>query len=321
MSTVPAAGPIPADPFLDRRVATRMAQDWARAAMDDPGTRFLLARGTSHLMQSQPAGTLAFVDARYPGLASVDQSQLVLLGWFRGHRCVLVDLPADAPLTPPPDTRFEELRPLLPLLHEDEARLLAYCRALLVWRARQRYCGVCGAPTTPRSAGHMLACTRDSCGASFFPRIDPAVIVLVTDGPMALLGRQAAWPAGRYSALAGFVEPGESLEEAVAREVEEETGVRVGSTHYCASQPWPFPASLIPCDGGTRAAASGRRTRGRALVHVRRTASCARRAAAAAAYDCAAANRGVAAARRPRAPLRRQRACGRNGNGSGQARL
>jgi NAD+ diphosphatase len=245
MSTVPAAGPIPADPFLDRRVATRMAQDWARAAMDDPGTRFLLARGTSHLMQSQPAGTLAFVDARYPGLASVDQSQLVLLGWFRGHRCVLVDLPADAPLTPPPDTRFEELRPLLPLLHEDEARLLAYCRALLVWRARQRYCGVCGAPTTPRSAGHMLACTRDSCGASFFPRIDPAVIVLVTDGPMALLGRQAAWPAGRYSALAGFVEPGESLEEAVAREVEEETGVRVGSTHYCASQPWPFPASLM----------------------------------------------------------------------------
>ena len=245
MSIVPAAGPFPTDSFLARRGAMRMAPGWASTAMADPGTRYLLARGTVHLMQSQPAGTIAFLDAQYPGIAALDESHLILLGWFRGNRCVLVDLPSDQTVTPPPDTRYEELRPLLPLLHEDEARLLAYCRALLVWRARQRYCGVCGAPTAPRSAGHMLACTRDSCGASFFPRIDPAVIVLVTDGPIALLGRQAAWPAGRYSALAGFVEPGESLEEAVAREVEEETGVRIGSTHYFASQPWPFPASLM----------------------------------------------------------------------------
>jgi NAD+ diphosphatase len=127
----------------------------------------------------------------------------------------------------------------------DEAQLLAYARALLIWRARQRHCGVCGAPTLPRSAGHVLVCTNPACQSEFFPRIDPAIIVLVTDGSRALLGRQASWPAGRYSALAGFVEPGEGLEEAVAREVEEETGVRVRSTRYFASQPWPFPASLM----------------------------------------------------------------------------
>jgi NAD+ diphosphatase len=245
MSFVPAADPFPADSILDRRGEMRVAQDWARAAMADPGTRFLLACGTSHLMRIDPTGTIAFVDAAYPGLASLDESHLILLGWFRGNRCVLVDLPVDAEIPKPPDTRFEELRPLLPLLHEDEAQLLAYCRALLVWRARQRYCGVCGAPTAPHSAGHVLLCSREGCGTSFFPRIDPAVIVLVADGALALLGRQAAWPAGRYSALAGFVEPGESLEEAVAREVEEETGVRISGAHYFASQPWPFPASLM----------------------------------------------------------------------------
>ncbi|HXN11335.1 MAG TPA: NAD(+) diphosphatase [Steroidobacteraceae bacterium] len=245
MSILPAASPFPADPFLERRGAMRVAEDWAHAAMIDPATRFLCARGTTHLMQLGPTATIAFVDAQHAGLSKLDESQLVLLGWFRGNRCVLVELPSDGPDAPPPGTRYEELRPLLPLLHEDEARLLAYCRALLVWRARHRHCGVCGAPTAPRSAGHVLVCSRESCGASFFPRIDPAVIVLVTDGPLALLGRQATWPAGRYSALAGFVEPGESLEEAVAREVEEETGVRVVRAHYFASQPWPFPASLM----------------------------------------------------------------------------
>jgi NAD+ diphosphatase len=102
---------------------------------------------------------------------------------------------------------------------------------------------VCGAPTAARSAGHVLVCTR--CGTDFFPRIDPAIIVLVSDADRALLGRQSSWAPGRYSALAGFVEAGESLEEAVVREVHEETGTRVTWVRYFASQPWPFPASLM----------------------------------------------------------------------------
>ena len=94
-------------------------------------------------------------------------------------------------------------------------------------------------------AGHALRCTNEACAQESFPRIDPAIIVLVCDGERALLGRQASWPQGRYSTLAGFVEPGESLEDAVAREVFEETGVPVHDVRYHSSQPWPFPSSLM----------------------------------------------------------------------------
>jgi len=114
-----------------------------------------------------------------------------------------------------------------------------------IWQLRHRYCGLCGSPTLAERAGHMLACTNRECAHQFFPRIDPAIIVLVTDGERALLGRQPGWPPGRYSTIAGFVEPGESLEDAVAREVLEETGVRVHQVDYHSSQPWPFPSSLM----------------------------------------------------------------------------
>ncbi len=134
---------------------------------------------------------------------------------------------------------------MAPGLPADDAGLLAYARALSIWRSRQRFCGICGAPTFPDRAGHLIRCSNDRCGHEFFPRIDPAIIVLVTDGEHALLGRQAGWPPGRYSTIAGFVEPGESLEDAVAREVLEETGVQILNTRYDSSQPWPFPSSLM----------------------------------------------------------------------------
>jgi len=118
-------------------------------------------------------------------------------------------------------------------------------RALTIWRARHRFCSVCAYPTVSERAGHVLRCSNPDCTHEFFPRIDPAVIVLVTDGDRVLLGRQATWPAGRYSTIAGFVEPGESLEDAVLREVHEETGVRVSNVEYHSSQPWPFPSSLM----------------------------------------------------------------------------
>ena len=231
-------------PSLQRRAEMRTQPDWVEAARSDPGTRFLICRGTTHLVRREPETSIAFLGPEEVGLGAIDASRLVLLGWFRGQRCVLVDLPPDLSLSPP-GTVYEELRPLLPLQAADEAQLLTYARALVIWRGRHRHCGVCGAPTVPRNAGHVLVCTNSACQSEFFPRIDPAIIVLVTDGSQALLGRQASWPTGRYSALAGFVEPGESLEEAVAREVEEETGVRIGPARYFASQPWPFPASLM----------------------------------------------------------------------------
>jgi NAD+ diphosphatase len=145
----------------------------------------------------------------------------------------------------PTAASFEDLRLIAAQLPAEEAGLLAYARAMVSWRRQHRFCGCCGAQTTPAKGGHVLICSNPACGKEQFPRIDPAIIVLVSDGDRALLGRQAAWPPGRYSTIAGFVEPGESLEDAVAREVLEETGIAVDDIEYHSSQPWPFPASLM----------------------------------------------------------------------------
>jgi NAD+ diphosphatase len=234
-----------AGPYIDRRAEEREQADWARMALEDPQTLYLLGRGTRQLVYTRPEPRIAFLEGRQAAVTAADHSRLVLLGWFRQRRCVLVEMEGEASLETPPHASFEELRPLSPLLAGDEAGLLAYARALSVWRARQRYCGACGAPTVPRRAGHCMRCSREGCAQEFFPRLDPAIIVLVTDGERALLGRQATWPPGRYSTIAGFVEPGESLEDAVVREVMEETGVPVAGARYDSSQPWPFPASIM----------------------------------------------------------------------------
>jgi NAD+ diphosphatase len=231
-------------PYIDRRAEEREAEGWARAALEDPGTLYLLASGTRQLVYTRPEPRIAFLE-RERVIAWADPSRLVLLGWFRERRCVLLELGDKPTCELPQHASFEELRPLSPLLRGEEAGLLAYARALSVWRARQRYCGACGAATIPHRAGHCMRCSKEGCGQEFFPRLDPAIIVLVTDGESALLGRQSSWPTGRYSTIAGFVEPGESLEDAVAREVMEETGVPVVGARYDSSQPWPFPASLM----------------------------------------------------------------------------
>ena len=136
-----------------------------------------------------------------------------------------------------------DLRSVGALWPAREAAALAEARALLHWQSRKRHCGGCGHALVLSKAGWQARCPQ--CGLEYYPRTDPAVIVAVSDGPRLLLGRQAAWPAGRWSVLAGFVEPGESLEQAVAREVMEEAGVPVLSATYAASQPWPFPMALM----------------------------------------------------------------------------
>lgn len=234
-----------AGPYIDRRAEEREHADWARLALEDPQTLYVLGSGTRQLVYTQPEPRIAFLEGRHAAVAAAGHDRLVLLGWFRERRCVLVEVGEEDPLETPPQASFEELRPLSPLLSGDEAGLLAYARALSIWRARQRYCGACGSPTIAQRAGHCMRCSREGCAQEFFPRLDPAIIVLVTDGERALLGRQAIWPPGRYSTIAGFVEPGESLEDAVAREVMEETGVPVTGARYDSSQPWPFPASIM----------------------------------------------------------------------------
>lgn len=235
-------------PHVDRRSEAREADTWLAEARADERTRYLVSRGTAQLMTDPGPGDkearVAFLPAGHPLVAAAGDD-VVLLGWFQGARCIMVPIGPEAEIETPPGTRFEELRPLSGRMSPEEAALLAYARALSVWRLRHRYCGLCGAPTRPERAGHLIRCTNPACAHQFFPRIDPAIIVLVSDGERALLGRQPSWPAGRYSTIAGFVEPGESLEDAVAREVREETGVEVTRVQYHSSQPWPFPSSLM----------------------------------------------------------------------------
>jgi NAD+ diphosphatase len=141
--------------------------------------------------------------------------------------------------------RFVALRQFDGLLSSEERSLLFYARSLAHWNAEQKFCHLCGYPTLPEEAGHVMGCTNPDCAHKHFPRTDPATIMLVHADDHCLLGRQASWPEGMYSTLAGFVEPGEKLEEAVSREVKEESGIEVKNVRYFGSQPWPFPQSLM----------------------------------------------------------------------------
>ena len=138
---------------------------------------------------------------------------------------------------------FAELRRVMTRLSERDAELAAMARGVLEWHRTHGFCATCGELTNITMAGWQRNCP--ACSRSHFPRTDPVVIMLITHGNRVLMGRSHVWPEGMYSLLAGFVEPGETLEGAVRREVFEESGIRVGAVDYLASQPWPFPASLM----------------------------------------------------------------------------
>jgi len=233
---------------LDRVSARRKDEAWIAGLLDHGESRFVAVwRGRSLVWaDGGDAPGAAFLAPR--DLAA-QAAAPVLLGLIGERAYFAVDLSAhEAPLealTTERPVEFTDLRRVGPLLPRDEGSLLAYARGIAYWHERHRFCGVCGAATRSDEAGHVRRCTDPACGASHFPRTDPAVIMLVHDGERCLLGRKPEWPAGMHSTLAGFVEPGESLEEAVAREVHEETGIVVDEVVYHSSQPWPFPASLM----------------------------------------------------------------------------
>jgi NAD+ diphosphatase len=216
---------------LDRAGPYRRDEAWLTARLADPATR-VVAASEAGVVVAEERPRLFAVDELPEGL------ELVLLGVDADGHAVFAADPGDEL---PGERRG--LRDLAPVLSQAEGGMVAHAVGLLNWHRRHRFCANCGARSEAREAGHVRVCP--ACGAQHHPRTDPVVIMLVTDGDRALLGRQAQWPAGRYSALAGFVEPGESLEEAVAREVREEAGVRVADVRYRSSQPWPFPSSLM----------------------------------------------------------------------------
>lgn len=236
---------------LDRGERFRRDENWLRARLGDGHSRvFPLWRGRNLVSVGEPPRPTELP----PDPSLMERAeQIVFLGIDECKRaCFAVDVSAadEAALGDIVEgSRFVELRRVGAIIGQADGALLAHARGLLYWHRQHRFCGACGAPTESRAGGHIRACTRSGCGAQHFPHVDPAVIMLVTrlarDGELCLLARQANWPRGMMSTLAGFVEPGESLEEAVRREIEEESGIRVALPHYRGSQPWPFPGSLM----------------------------------------------------------------------------
>jgi NAD+ diphosphatase len=236
---------------LDRAGLFRKDAAWLAAQRQHPQARAVPIWRATNLIVAGDAPRAAWLPLA-PFL-EIGGAEPHLLGLNDGVPHFAVDLSAlDEPLAHPlladavaAGAAFVELRDAAALLARPEAALLAYARGLTEWHRRNPRCPSCGAPTEAREAGHVRVCTAPDCGTHHFPRTDPAVIMLVTRGSSCLLARRAGNKQPIYSTLAGFVEPGESLEEAVAREVEEETGIRVGGVRYHSSQPWPFPTQLM----------------------------------------------------------------------------
>lgn len=236
--------------ILDRAAERRNDAEWLAAQLVHPATRLVPVWRTQNLVRRD--GTTAHaVRPHYATAGWLTElgAAPIFLGLVEGVAHFALDLSrlADPAVLPELTAlgEFVELREVGALLSQNDGVLLAYARGLIHWHRTHGFCPRCGAPTASRQAGHIRQCTSADCATEHYPRTDPAVIVLVSSGEHCLLGRQARWRPGMFSTLAGFVEPGESLEEAVAREVMEEAGVAISRIRYHSSQPWPFPSSLM----------------------------------------------------------------------------
>lgn len=236
---------------LDRASERRRDSAWIRSLLDDPAARILPLRELRPLTRGSELLVLDWQPVE-PWRDLIERgATLVFLGLAGERPHFAIDASgADAALAAagePIDARI-----LAPQLPGVEAAILGEARSLIDWHARHRFCAQCGSPTEVTAAGWVRRCPE--CKASHYPRSDPVTIMLAIRGERALLGRNRRRPGNRFSCLAGFMEPGETLEECVRREVHEESGVRVGRVRYLACQPWPFPSSLMMgflCEGLT----------------------------------------------------------------------
>ena len=227
---------------LERLSPVRQQSEALAAAFAEAETRFVPIWQSRCLLQDDGLVVCRREDLE---LLASSHEAAVFLGRRAGQALFAIQLQGNAPPATLPAEGFRGLREVVGAVSEADAALLAYARAMILWQEHHRHCGVCGAPNRASEGGFVMTCSREGCDHKSFPRIDPAVIVLVHRGDRCLLGRQAAWPEGRFSTIAGFVEPGEALEDAVLREVHEETNIRVGDCTYIGSQPWPFPAAMM----------------------------------------------------------------------------
>ena len=233
---------------LNREVELRDDARWVTKTLVDPNTRLVPLWRSRSLLERTTEGTVA-IYLSPTELPEPDRIQPPTLLGNDGEReyfaVSLTDSQKDDVLAKHPRAKFADLRRASIYMAAKHAGILAYARALHYWQHRHAFCGVCGSPNLLRSSGHRMVCSNDECARESYPRIDPAIIVLVTHKGSCLLGRNAKWAPKHFSTLAGFVEPGESLEDAVVREVYEEVQLQLENIRYVSSQPWPFPASAM----------------------------------------------------------------------------
>ena len=238
---------------LGRAAHLRTDAAWLAARLDDPETRFVAIWQQNAVIRMGPEPRAVIhsretLDGLLDGRAEPSLLGVEVRDGGTGAAHFVVDLShvaAETLLARSPGGTMLDLRESVQIVPGADAALIAYARGLTYWHGRHRFCGACGAPAEAREAGHHRRCTNEDCGAVHFPRTDTAVITLVHDGDDCLLCRQSRWPPGMHSTLAGFLEPGESLEECVAREIREESGIVVGDVRYHSSQPWPFPGTIM----------------------------------------------------------------------------
>ena len=227
---------------LDRVSQRRQNPGWVASLLQDPDTQLLPLHGLKPRVRHSSAVSLDWQSVA-PWHSLIDNgSTLILLGVRDGRAHFALDATL---MEPPPDDGAVTMdaRSVAAIIDGGEASILAEARSLIDWHARHRFCAQCGTPSVVASGGWVRHCPN--CGAHHFPRVDPVVIMLAVRGERCLLGRGRRRPGARFSCLAGFMEPGETLEEAVRREILEESGIQVGRVRYLASQPWPFPSSLM----------------------------------------------------------------------------
>ena len=233
---------------LDRLVEYRDDTEWVKGALSSDAARFVPLWRNRNLLANTADGQVA-VYLKPGEIERPDSVQSPTLLGTDGKRYFFAltvnDRQQEEILAARPTARFVDLRLASVDMDAKHAGVLAYAKALHYWQYRHAFCGICGHANRLEWSGHKLVCNNDECGRESFPRIDPAIIVLVTHENACLLGRNSNWPEKRFSTLAGFVEPGESLEDALVREVFEEAQVKLKDIRYVSSQPWPFPASAM----------------------------------------------------------------------------
>lgn len=233
------------DAALERASEVRTHDQYLKELFDGADCRIIPVWRDKNLMSHGENPAVVWLSTRE--LMPHEDDALVFLGLMDGQACFALDLAVDDPRLDELARygRFQELRAVAPLVGDREASVLSYARGMCHWHRRHAYCGICGHATVSMRGGHVRRCSNEQCGTDHFPRTDPAIIVLVHGAEECLLGRKPEWPDGRYSTIAGFVEPGEAIEQAVVREVREETGIIVREVFYHSSQPWPFPGSVM----------------------------------------------------------------------------